>query len=76
MSKAEDFIKENTRKCSEGVRPFKEWITPDNALKAVEIAREEVIEKATKWIGSHLLTASIGQRYIEDFKEYMKDETD
>ena len=55
MSKAEKFIKGCTRNCSnelcavedrfeKKVISYHEWLTPDQARKAVEIAREEVIE--------------------------------
>jgi hypothetical protein len=55
MSKAERFIKGCTRNCSnelcavedrfeKKVISYHEWLTPDQARNAVEIAREEVIE--------------------------------
>jgi hypothetical protein len=55
MSKAEKFIREHTRNCSNqskwGVEtPNKSiiyvqpWLTPDDARKAVEIGREEIYE--------------------------------
>lgn len=54
MSKAEKFIKGCTRNCSNEVAysgmiegselRYHEWLTPDQARRAVEIAREEVIE--------------------------------
>ena len=58
MNKAEKFIQEHTRNCSNEILrngnesftniPFKgeynPWLTPDQAKKAVEIAREEVIK--------------------------------
>ena len=63
MSKAEQFIQENTRNCSNvvpysGMREGSElryygWLTPDQAKKAVEIAREEVIEKTAEWLTKH-----------------------
>jgi hypothetical protein len=60
MSKAEKFIEDCTRNCSnytglinkrtcEGY--YVPWLTPYQARRAVEIAREEVIEKAIGWIG-------------------------
>ena len=51
MSKAEEFIIEHTSmlKDSNGKEYFK-WLTPDQAREAVDIAREEVIEKAVKWL--------------------------
>lgn len=57
MSKAEKFIDDYTRNCSNqydfpeyfenGIKRLKEyqpWLTPDQARKAVEIAREEELE--------------------------------
>lgn len=57
MSKAEKFIQERTKDCSNqydfpeyfenGIKRLKEyqpWLTPDQARKAVEIAREEIYE--------------------------------
>lgn len=54
MSKAENFIREQTKRCSEGVRPFEDWITPDQARKALEIAREEMIESSCNWIEENI----------------------
>lgn len=61
MSRAEKFIQEYTRNCSnvaykntingKEFNTYYEWLTPDQARRAVEIAREEVIEKAIGWIG-------------------------
>ena len=59
--KAEQFIKDYTRCCSnelcavedkygKKVISYHEWLTPDQAIRAVEIAREEMIEKAQDWI--------------------------
>jgi len=61
MNKAEDYIIEHTRNCSNqskwGVEtPNKSiiyvqpWLTPDQARMAVEIAREEMIEKACEYL--------------------------
>ena len=61
MSKAEKFIQDYTRNCSneiahwdigeENIKPiYSPWLTPDQARRAVEIAREEVIEKVIGWI--------------------------
>jgi hypothetical protein len=61
MSKAEKFISDYTRNCSnllyrdyvEGFDKtvYQPWLTPDQARKAVEIAREEVINEICEWIG-------------------------
>ena len=59
MSKAEEFIEENTRSCS-NLAHFGDingnvweentpWLTPEEARKAVEIAREEIYE----WLKEH-----------------------
>lgn len=56
--KAEQFIKDYTNHCSNetvfedgsGSHLYEPWMTPDQALRAVEIAREELIEKAQDWI--------------------------
>ena len=56
MSKAEKFIKDYTRGCSnelcavedrygKKVISYHEWLTPEQALAAVEIEREELIDK-------------------------------
>lgn len=65
MSKAEKFIQDCTRNCSNqskwGVEtPNKSiiyvqpWLTPDQARKAVEIAREEIIEKTLDFLKDKL----------------------
>ena len=59
--KAEQFIKDYTRRCSNvlcavedkygnKVISYREWLTPDQALSAVAIEREEVIEEVLKWL--------------------------
>ena len=61
MSKAEKFIKDCTRNCSnelcavedrygKKVISYHEWLSPDQALSAVEIAREEMIDKFCEWV--------------------------
>lgn len=95
MSKAEKFIREHTRNCSnelcavedrfeKKVISYHEWLTPDQARKAVGIAREEVIAEVCEWIdvsyvryldvsAKGTLTANIRQ-FITDLKQAMKDE--
>lgn len=53
MDKARQFIKDYTRGCSNEITPlgsfdhtYHEWLTPEQALAAVEIARDELIDKA------------------------------
>lgn len=59
MSKAEKFIQLNTKKYSNETRltigrhshwEKQPWLTPEQALAAVEIAREETIDKACEFI--------------------------
>lgn len=57
MSRTEKFIQDCTKNCSneiahwdidgENIKPiYSPWLTPDEARKAVEIAREEITERA------------------------------
>lgn len=60
MSKAEKFIQDCTRNCSNvvvysgmserGEFRYHEWLTPDQALRAVEIARTETIDEVVEWL--------------------------
>ena len=61
MSKAEKFISDCTRNCSneiigggwnngEFVPLYQPWLTPDQARRAVEIAREEIYE----WLSNNV----------------------
>ena len=61
MSKAEKFIQDCTRNCSnelvavesrasKEVISYHEWLTPDQAIRAVEIAREEILLEVAEWI--------------------------
>lgn len=61
MSRAEKFISDCTRNCSnelcavedrfgKKVISYHEWLTPDQALRAVEIAREETLLEVAEWI--------------------------
>ena len=86
MSKAEKFISEYTKNCSNvvvysgmserGEFRYHEWLTPDQARRAVEIAREEIYE----WLKDniHMYNGECeGDRkaIIEDLKQAMNDET-
>ena len=80
MSKAEKYIIEHTSvlKDSNGKEYFK-WLTPDQARKAVEIAREEMIEKVCEYLEPKIWAMNMGdQKFtdecIENFKQAMKDE--
>lgn len=69
MSKAEKFIQDYTRSCSneyltdskpDGLggyisrRKFSPWLTPDQAREAVKIAREETYNKIWNWLAKHI----------------------
>ena len=99
MSKAEEFIKAKTRIGSNTTKGWRRngvsipsyslpWLTPDQARKAVEIAREEIIEKVTNYLNSKLYDwvqiSHFGRReypdtimkrdFIYDLKQAIKDE--
>ena len=87
MSKAEKFINDCTRNCSNvfinpqlgGTEENHPWLTPDQARKAVEIAREEIFE----WLNEklpiyiHYKCRGVGEsveEFVDDLKQAMKDE--
>ena len=64
MDKVRQFIKDYTRGCSNELSAveyrdgkkvilYHEWLTPEQALAAVEIARQELIDKACEWLKEH-----------------------
>ena len=93
MSKAENFISDYTRNCSnelcavedrfgKKVISYHEWLTPDQARKAVEIAMEEMFEKVCEFLDNDLCCyikaqdfAIEHQRLENDLKLIMKYET-
>ena len=61
MSNAEKFIQDCTKNCSnelisvesrasKEVISYHEWLTPDQAIRAVEIARKEILLEVAEWI--------------------------
>ena len=75
MSRAEKYIEENTRNCSQlhynSACTLRHWITPDQARKAMEIAREETIEKTLDFLKDKLYESGyIG--IIDLCDEYIK----
>jgi chaperone required for assembly of F1-ATPase len=92
MSRAEKFISDCTRNCSneliavesragKEVVSYHEWLTPDQAKRAVEIAREEVVEKVCEFLDNDLCCyikaqdfAIEHQRLENDLKQAIKDE--
>ena len=84
MSTAEKFIREYTRRCSNVIRietqmglgvETQHWLTPDQARRAVEIAREEIYE----WLRVNLCNYFDATREdydmcIDDLKQAMKEQ--
>jgi hypothetical protein len=55
MNEAEKYINEHTNYRS-NFKPngFHEWVTPDDALRACEIIKQETIKKACEWLEEHM----------------------
>jgi len=86
MSMAKKFIEDYTRNCSNELDSFQtktgawvdtyhEWLTPEDARKAVEIAREEIYE----WLSENFFNyfearCSMFEMCLDDLKQAMKDE--
>ena len=71
----------------ESAKEFSPWLTPDQARKAVEIAREEIMEKVCSFIDDNMAeyvdikgyTSNTfidieSDRFINDLKQAMKNE--
>ena len=96
MSKAEKFISDCTRNCSneliavesragKEVISYHDWLTPDQARKAVEIAREEIYEwlemNISDYIVEHHLLFPLHtdvefetNKMVKDLKQAIRDE--
>ena len=75
MSKAEKFISDSTKNYSNEKRitvgkishwEKQPWLTPDDARKAVEIAREETLLEVAAWIND---TFIFSKQAKEDFSQ-------
>ena len=77
----EEFIKEYTNNCSnelcavedrygKKVLSYREWLTPEQALRAVELARQEMIDKAYKYINYQL---NLPNDFEQHFRKAMKE---
>ena len=75
MSKAEKFIEDYTKTCSNELSDvcFEAWVTPDQALRAVEIAREEAIEQTVEWLTKHAIKYYINSKGFLGTDELVKD---
>jgi hypothetical protein len=90
MSKAEKFIQDYTRNCSnieytQGVYTpsYQPWLTPDQARRAVEIAKEEIYEwlqeNASKYTEKQdtifgTIKVLNSHKLVNDLKQAMKNE--
>jgi hypothetical protein len=72
MTAAEQYIKDFTRHCSNALTPsgYHEWLTPDNALRACEITKQETVEKICafleKYAANFVALPDEGQQPIGD----------
>ena len=69
MSKAEEYIKAYTRGCSNELvyGGYHEWLTPENALAAVELAREQTRNRLL-----YMLNTSIdNEHFFEQLDDYI-----
>ena len=86
MSKAEKFIQENTRNCSNKIiwnvesltHDYVPWLTPDQTRRAVEITKEELIDKACEWLESvnldwyQIREGVFSSELVKDFRKAME----
>lgn len=81
MSKAEEFIREHTRNCS-NLAHFEDlngnvweentpWLTPDDARRAVEIAREETLQEVKEKLLMMLNTSIDNEHFFEQLDDYI-----
>lgn len=71
--KAEKFIQDYTMGCSNelAVGVYHEWLTPEQALTAVEMAKKEMRDKAGKWIVDNADKYIVEEtRYNQETHEY------
>ena len=83
MSKARQFIKDYTRGCSnelcavedihgKKVISYHEWLTPEQALAAVEIEREELIDKGCEWLLKNDSYSKPTDYLVREFRKAME----
>ena len=81
MSKAVEFIENYTRDCSNemvfedgnGSHNYAPWITPDQALKAVEIAIEETLQEVKSKLLYMLNTSVDNKHFFEQLDDYIEE---
>lgn len=77
MSKAEEFIKDNTKDCSNvslHIGEYYEWVSPLQAREAVKIAKEETIKEVCEWIKYNNENGGcLFDGWENDLKKYLED---
>ena len=80
MSRAEKFISEHTKNCSNEFEPqkapppvYNPWLTPDQARKAVEIAREETLQEVKEKLLIMLNTSIDNKHFFEQLDDYIEE---
>ena len=82
MSSTEKFIQDCTRNCSNELRAvedrfgkkvisYHEWLTPDQARKAVEIAREETLQEVKEELLMMLNTSIDNKHFFEQLDDFI-----
>ena len=71
---AEQFIKDYTNHSSNEFADggFHEWLTPEQALAAVEIAREELIDNACEWLLKNDSYSKPTDYLVREFRKAME----
>jgi len=64
MNKAEKFINEHINYRS-NFKPngYHEWVTPDDALRACKITKQEMIERVCAWLKEHSFDYMVRDMY-------------
>lgn len=75
-SKAQQYIWDYTKNCSNQLlfeddnrKYYEPWLTPDHALSAIQIAKEEFIERAAEWFDKNI-THKTDKGVIINFDNY------
>lgn len=91
MEKVEQYIKEHTRNCSNEIiiptqdgcsytKGYTSWLTPNQARRVAEIAREETIKEVCEWLRTNMVqymeycrrgTGESVEEFIEDLKKHL-----
>jgi hypothetical protein len=59
-----------SNECWDARAGYLPWLTPDQARRAVEIAREETIKEVCEWLDNHTMLSE--KWYIEDLKKHLE----